>query len=94
MGAGRKCLDYLLKSEQLNEAGVLCTKILIFKLAQLKQLKVIAPHLPCGDVRLDPAINEMVFYDVEGFLKFIRQWPSDLFNLSAVLNAVIEQLLG
>jgi len=108
LGVGRKYLDYLLKSEQFNEAGVLCTKILgrdkklwqeeIFKFAQLKQLKVVAPHLPCGDLRLDPAIYEMVLYDflktdVEGFLNFIRLWPADLYNLSAVVNVVIEQLL-
>eukprot|EP00092_Neocalanus_flemingeri_P033946 GFUD01036912.1.p1 GENE.GFUD01036912.1~~GFUD01036912.1.p1 ORF type:complete len:874 (+),score=241.55 GFUD01036912.1:57-2678(+) len=108
LGIGRKYLDFLLKSEQFNEAGVLCTKILgrdkklwqeeIFKFAQLKQLKVIAPHLPCGDVRLDPAVYEMVLYDflktdVEGFLNFIRLWSSDLYNLSAVVNVVIEQLL-
>ena len=30
----------------------------------------VRPHLPCGDARLDPAINEIVFYDVEGFLNF------------------------
>ena len=28
LGVGRKYLDFLLKSEQFNEAGVLCTKIL------------------------------------------------------------------
>merc|ERR1719153_945971 len=40
----------------------------------------------------------MVLYDflktdVEGFLNFIRLWPADLYNLSAVVNVVIEQLL-
>jgi len=108
LGVGRAYLDFLLKSEQYIEAGVLCTKILgrdkklwqeeIFKFAQLKQLKVIAPHLPTEDVRLDPAIYEMVLFDflktnLDGFLNFIREWPSDLYNLTAVVNIVIEQLL-
>jgi len=63
-------------------------------LAQLKQLKVVAPYLPYNGMELDPAIYEMVLYDflntdVEGFHNLIRPWP----NLSAVVDVVIEQLL-
>ena len=109
IGVGRQYLDFLLSTEQFAQAGVLCSKVLgqnkslweaeILKFVKLKQLKVIAPHLPAGEVtRLDPAIYEMVLFDflktdVDGFLAYIRQWPSDLYNLSAVVNVVIEELL-
>ena len=49
-------------------------------------------------ISLDPAIYEMVLFDflktdVEGFLKYIRLWSSDLYNLGAVVNVVIGELL-
>ena len=49
-------------------------------------------------VSLDPAIYEMVLFDflktdVDGFLKYIRLWSSDLYNLGAVVNVVIGELL-
>ena len=33
---------------------------------QVKRLKALAPYLPCGDIKLDPAIYEMVMFE---FLK-------------------------
>ena len=109
LGVGKKYLDFLLGSDQFSQASLLCTKIfgtdknlwqeVIIKFAKLKQLKVIAPHLPSGELSLDPAIYEMILFDflksdVEGFLKYVRQWPCDLYNLSAVVNVVIEELLA
>ena len=108
LGVGKRYLEFLLASEQYSQASQLCTKIfgtdknlwqeVIIKFAKLKQLKVIAPHLPSGELNLDAAIYEMILFDflktdVEGFLKYVRQWPSDLYNLSAVVNVVIEELL-
>ena len=108
LGVGKKYLDFLLASDQFTQASLLCTKIfgrdkalwqeVIIKFAKLKQLKVIAPHIPSGELSLDAAIYEMILFDflktdVEGFLKYIRLWPSDLYNLSAVVNVVIEELL-
>ena len=109
LGVGKKYLDHLLTTEQFSQASVLCTKILgrdkllweseVMKFARLKQLKTIAAHVPAGDhVKLDPAIYEMILFDflktdVDGFLQYIRQWPHDLYNLSAVVNVVIEELL-
>ena len=109
IGVGQRYLDVLLSTNQFQQAGILCTKILgrdkqlweaqVIKFAKLKQLKVIAPYLPAGEViSLDPAIYEMVLFDflktdVEGFLKYIRLWSSDLYNLGAVVNVVIGELL-
>ena len=55
-----------------------------------------APYLPSGDVKLDPAIYEMVMFkflktDPEGFLHLVRCWSSDLYNI--LVNVVIEHLL-
>ena len=57
-----------------------------------------APYLPSDDVKLDPAIYEIVMLeflktDPEGFLHLIRSWSSDLYNISAIVNVVIEHLL-
>jgi len=108
LGVGKKYLDFLLKEEKFDEAGRLCTKILgkdkklwqeeLFKFAQVKKLKAVAPYLPSGDVKLDPAIYEMVMFeflktDPEGFLHLVRSWSSDLYNISAIVNVVIEHLL-
>ena len=106
LDVGKKYLDHLLKTEQFGQASVLCTKILgrdktlweteIVKFMKLNQLKVIAPYVPCGDhVTLAPEIYETILYDFlktdpEGFLKFIRLWPSNIYNLKAVANVVIE----
>jgi len=66
---------------------------------KLNQLKVIAPYVPCGDhVTLAPEIYEIILNDflktdTEGFLKYIRHWPPNIYNQKAVVNAVIEDLL-
>jgi len=109
IGVGRKYLDHLLKAGEYESAGRLCTKVLgsskrlweeeIFKFAKLKQLKAVASHLPCTlENKLDPAIYEMVLFDFlktdeQGFLDLVRRWPSHLYNVQAVVNVLIEQLL-
>ena len=59
-GVGQRYLEVLLSTNQFQQAGILCTKILgrdkqlweaeVIKFAKLKQLKVIAPFLPAGKV--------------------------------------------
>jgi hypothetical protein len=109
LGVGRQYLDHLLGAGQHAAAGRLCPAILgldrrlwqeeVFKFAQLKQLKAVAPHLPCSlDHKLEPAIYEMVLLDFlrtdeEGFLELVRTWPSQLYSTSAVVHALIEALL-
>jgi len=106
---GQSYLEHLLKAGEFSQAALLTTRVLdrdkrlwqeaVFRFAQLKQLKALAPHLPTDTGNsLEPAIYEMVLFDflktdVEGFLSFIRTWSSDLYNVSAVVNVVIEQLL-
>jgi len=104
---GRRYLEHLLHQEEYRQAGQLCTTLLardkkrweeqVFRFAKLQQLKTIAEFLPSGDFKLDPAIYEMVLFDFlktdnEGFLKLVRRWSSDLYNTTAVVNAVLEHL--
>lgn len=49
-------------------------------------------------MKLDPHIYEMVLYeylklDSQGFLNLVKEWSPDLYNTSAVINAVLEHLL-
>ena len=70
----------------------------ILKFAQYNQLRVVAPFLPRGnDLLLDPAIYEMVLHDFlkndsKGFLLLIREWPSKLYSISAIVNATLDYL--
>lgn len=73
----------------------------IYKFARVHQLRAVAPYLP-RDVSapLDPQIYEMVLYEhlrlePQGFLKLVREWqePKGLYNIAAVINAVLERLL-
>ena len=110
LGVGRQYLSHLLAAGEYDAAGKLCTSILgkdrrlwqeeVFKFAQLKQLKAIAPYLPCDlEHKLEPAIYEMVLHDFlkrdeEGFLELVRTWPPQLYSTAAVVSLLIEQLLA
>uniref|UniRef100_A0A669E736 Vacuolar protein sorting-associated protein 41 homolog n=1 Tax=Oreochromis niloticus TaxID=8128 RepID=A0A669E736_ORENI len=64
----------------------------------LKQRKCLSPsYLPRGDLRLRPAIYEMILHeflktDYEGFATLIREWPGDLYNNMAIVQAVTDHL--
>lgn len=105
---GRAYLDHLLFEQKFDEAGQLCLKILgkdkrrweedVFKFARLQQLRAVSCYLPRGDHALDPHIYEMVLYEYlkmepQGFLKLVKEWSSTLYNVPAVVNAVLEHLL-
>lgn len=105
---GRAYLDHLLSVSKFNEAGKLCLKILgnnknlweeeVFKFARCHQLRAISQYLPHGENSLDPHIYEMVLYEYlkmepEGFLRMVKEWSPTLYNIPAVVNAVLEHLL-
>uniref|UniRef100_A0A668V6M5 Vacuolar protein sorting-associated protein 41 homolog n=1 Tax=Oreochromis aureus TaxID=47969 RepID=A0A668V6M5_OREAU len=64
----------------------------------LNQRKCLSPsYLPRGDLRLRPAIYEMILHeflktDYEGFATLIREWPGDLYNNMAIVQAVTDHL--
>ena len=104
---GKDYLSYLLSKREFDKAAQLCLKILgknkdsweeeVYKFAQIKQLKAIASYLPRENPVLDPAIYEMVLNeflltDSERFLQLVREWPSHLYKVQTVINALLERL--
>ncbi|XP_015836358.1 vacuolar protein sorting-associated protein 41 homolog isoform X2 [Tribolium castaneum] len=102
-------LDHLLSREMYDEAGKLCMKIFgkdsntwedqIYKFATVHQLRSVSPYIPRTlDSKLNPHIYEMILYeflklDAQGFLNLVKEWNPSLYNVSAVINAVLEHLL-
>ncbi|XP_073992200.1 vacuolar protein sorting-associated protein light [Rhodnius prolixus] len=110
LSVGRNYIDYLIEKGKHREAALLCQKILgvdkgkweieVMKFAAARQLRAIADLLPTfQETALPPSVYEMVLNeylseDVEGFLKKVKTWPPRLYNLPAVVNAVLSRLLG
>lgn len=108
LSVGRSYLDHLLSLNKYHQAAKLCVKILgkdkrlweeeVFKFARVHQLRTISPYLPQGQHHLDPHIYEMVLYEYlklepTGFLNVVKQWSPKLYNVTAVINAVMEIFL-
>ncbi|XP_071158448.1 vacuolar protein sorting-associated protein 41 homolog [Mytilus edulis] len=104
---GKDYLDFLLSKRDFEKAAQLCVKILsknkdsweeqVYKFAKIKQLKAIAPYIPRENPVLDPAIYEMVLLefllsDAERFLQLVRDWPSHLYKVQTVINALLDRL--
>ncbi|XP_041103206.1 vacuolar protein sorting-associated protein 41 homolog isoform X1 [Polyodon spathula] len=88
--AARKCQKVLGKNMELWENEV-------YRFKTIGQLKAISQYLPRGDLRLRPAIYEMILHeflksDFEGFATLIREWPGDLYNNMTVVQAVRDHL--
>ncbi|XP_063231920.1 vacuolar protein sorting-associated protein 41 homolog isoform X2 [Bacillus rossius redtenbacheri] len=105
---GRIYLDHLLAAGRYDEAGKLALKLFgkdkkrweeeVFKFARVKQLRAVSKYLPRGDHALDPHVYEMVLYEYlkmepQGFLQVVKEWSPTLYNVPAVVNAVLEHLL-
>ncbi|XP_075222669.1 vacuolar protein sorting-associated protein light [Lycorma delicatula] len=109
LSVGRTYLDHLLSLKKYQPAAKLCSKILgkdkqlweeeVFKFARVHQLRAVSPYLPRdNDHHLDPQIYEMVLYeylkmDPVGFLDVVKKWSPKLYNVPAVVNAVMELYL-
>uniref|UniRef100_A0A8C7R4Z2 Vacuolar protein sorting-associated protein 41 homolog n=1 Tax=Oncorhynchus mykiss TaxID=8022 RepID=A0A8C7R4Z2_ONCMY len=88
--AARKCQKVLGKNMELWENEV-------YRFKTIGQLKAISQYLPRGDLRLRPAIYEMILNeflktDYEGFATLIREWPGELYNNMTVVQAVADHL--
>uniref|UniRef100_A0A8C1XI76 Vacuolar protein sorting-associated protein 41 homolog n=1 Tax=Cyprinus carpio TaxID=7962 RepID=A0A8C1XI76_CYPCA len=102
--AARKCQKVLGKNMDLWENEV-------YRFKTIGQLKAISQYLPRGDLRLRPAIYEMILHEflktdyevcfkfaflllflTQGFATLIREWPGELYNNMAIVQAVNEHL--
>ncbi|KAL1123338.1 hypothetical protein AAG570_002423 [Ranatra chinensis] len=105
---GTAYIDYLLSIKNYQEAASLCCKIFgdnvrlwekeVYKFARAHQLRAVRRYLPLTDNKLPKHIYEMVLYEYlkmepQGFLDVVKEWPANLYNIPAVVNAVIEHLL-
>nr|XP_017034728.1 vacuolar protein sorting-associated protein 41 homolog isoform X3 [Drosophila kikkawai] len=85
--AARLCLRMLGNNKALWEEEV-------FKFVKCQRLRSVSAYLPTSeDCKLDPHVYEMVLYeflkfDVKGFLNLIKEWPFQLYNGLAVINAI------
>ncbi|KNC26991.1 hypothetical protein FF38_02345 [Lucilia cuprina] len=100
----RTYINYLITKKDFDTAGKLCLRVLgnnkslweeeVFKFVKHNQLRSVSAYLPTSDdCKLDPHVYEMVLYeylklDVKGFLNLIKEWPSNLYDCSAVINAI------
>ncbi|XP_075149419.1 vacuolar protein sorting-associated protein light [Haematobia irritans] len=100
----RLYINHLLSQKDYDTAGKLCLRVLgknkglweeeVFKFVKHNQLRSVSAYLPTSDdCKLDPHVYEMVLYeflkyDVKGFLTLIKEWPSNLYDSSAVINAI------
>ncbi|CAB3364914.1 Hypothetical predicted protein [Cloeon dipterum] len=93
--AAMLCVKILGQDQKLWEEEV-------FKFARHQQLRALSPYLPRGQthgtIKLNPHVYEMVLYeyiktDHKGFLNLVKELPSSLYNLPAIVNAVMEHLL-
>lgn len=72
----------------------------IYKFASVHQLRAVSPYIPCKlETKLNPHVYEMILYeylklDSQGFLNLVKKWDSGLYNICAVINAVLEHLLN
>ncbi|KAK7067619.1 Vacuolar protein sorting-associated protein 41, partial [Halocaridina rubra] len=105
---GRMYLDNLMSQGSYQEAAKLCTRILgsdkalweeaVVRFNRVRQLRVLSPHLPLKQgVHLDPIVYQTVLLDLlqtdhQGFLQVVQDWPGNLYNVSFVINAVLETL--
>uniref|UniRef100_A0A8C7YMU2 Vacuolar protein sorting-associated protein 41 homolog n=1 Tax=Oryzias sinensis TaxID=183150 RepID=A0A8C7YMU2_9TELE len=104
---GMAFLDHLLKNGEYEVAARKCQKVLgknmelweneVYRFKEIGQLKAISQYLPRGDLRLRPAIYEMILHeflktDYEGFATLIREWPGELYNNMAIVQAVNDHL--
>ncbi|KAH8421247.1 hypothetical protein KR009_006604, partial [Drosophila setifemur] len=100
----RLYVNHLLTINQYDNAAKLCLRMLgnnkalweeeVFKFVKCQQLRSVSSYLPTSEnCKLDPHVYEMVLYeflkfDVNGFLNLIKEWPSQLYDSLAVINAI------
>lgn len=90
--AAKMCTQILGQDKALWEQAVVWFN-------KVRQLRILSPHLPQGEdgLCLDPAVYQTVLLDLlmtdhQGFLQVVQQWPGNLYNVSFVINAVLESL--
>ncbi|KAG0140920.1 hypothetical protein CROQUDRAFT_52527 [Cronartium quercuum f. sp. fusiforme G11] len=104
---GKKYLDHLLHQGKYQTAAEASPAILgndskawedwIFLLTEKGQLETIVPYVPVDVPRLSKLVYEVILVHLlrkepDRMLEMIRKWPSELYNVSAVISATQDRL--
>ncbi|BGP29523.1 Vacuolar protein sorting-associated protein 41 [Rhodotorula toruloides] len=104
---GKKYLDYLVEEGEYDKAAASCPKILginaklwedwVFLFAGKGHLETIIPYVPTHDPQLSRLVYEMILahylrHDEQALLRTIHAWPHEIYDVSAVILAVKNQL--
>ncbi|PAV21458.1 vacuolar assembling VPS41 [Pyrrhoderma noxium] len=104
---GQRYIDHLINEEDFKKAAQLCPKVfgqdahlwedMIFAYAQRNQLQIIIPYIPTESPRLSRLVYEMILahflaHDREALLRTVKDWPTNIYDVSAVIVATQSEL--
>ncbi|KAI3605006.1 vacuolar protein sorting 41 [Moniliophthora roreri] len=104
---GLRYIEYLVSQGDFIMAAQLCPKVCardpdrwqhwIFFFAGKKQLHAVIPYVPTENPRLERLVYEMILahflaHDPETLLGTIKDWPRDIYDIGAVIIAVLAEL--
>ncbi|KAJ7149078.1 hypothetical protein C8R43DRAFT_925340 [Mycena crocata] len=104
---GQRYIHHLVNDGEFVNAARLTPKVCghdakrwekwIFLFQQQKQLQAIIPYVPTESLRLDHLVYEMILahflsHDRKSLLQTVKEWPKDIYDISAVIVAVHGEL--
>ncbi|KAJ7499555.1 vacuolar assembling protein VPS41 [Mycena latifolia] len=104
---GQRYIEHLVNDGEFVNAARLTPKVCghdakrwehwIFRFQQQKQLQAIIPYVPTESPRLDHLVYEMILahflsHDRKSLLQTVREWPKEIYDISAVIVAVHAEL--
>ncbi|KZV75346.1 vacuolar protein sorting-associated protein 41 [Peniophora sp. CONT] len=104
---GQRYIEHLVGEGEFAKAAKLCPKVCghdtkrwedwIFVFAQKHHLQDVIPYVPTESPRLDHLVYEMILAhflanDRTQLQRTIREWPTDIYDVSAVIYAIQSEL--
>ncbi len=108
MAVGEKYLASLVQKGEYGTAAAMMPQIFkkdskqqwetwAYVYSKINMLKVLVPFIPVKEPRLSSTVyelvlNEAINHDVERFLRIVKQWPPDLYDVKTVIEKVASRL--
>ncbi|KAF8309561.1 vacuolar protein sorting-associated protein 41 [Clavulina sp. PMI_390] len=104
---GRKYIHHLVEEGDFEKAAELCSKVFgqdvnaweeeVFTFVKHNQLQTIIPVIPTSNPQLSKLVYEVILahflaHDREALLKTIKEWPTAIYDIGAVIVAVKSEL--
>ncbi|KAF9498914.1 vacuolar assembling protein VPS41 [Pleurotus eryngii] len=104
---GQRYIEHLMHEGEFTKAAKLCPKVCgqdvqrwenwILLFADKEELQAIIPYVPTDSPRLSHLVYEMMLayfikHDRQALLQTVRDWPKDIYNLTAVIVAIHSEL--